>query len=415
MVADAASTVHGLDTGEWVVSALGVGMSATPLWLRLGDVKGARRTAVLGVLFGIGMCAGLAPEAMSLLRVITLACVLPIAGALLVDLALRVPDRITSRGRGLLVLATLVVAACGTAASLPQFEAFGQLVLAPSSMLYAPPLAAAVGAALALLVRLMRRRLGSPPEALASSAWAVMGLLPGTAAAAAALGLVASRTLPVESGWIGALASVATICVLFGHIASIDPRRRPRAGRALRGYVAGALTTAVIGVAGASLARVLPADPILWGVSIGVLWTLGMVVWRAMQKVTHWLLAPFGGRLLDALRDAEPGLLAATTLAEIAGGVLLALRDASGDRDAKPVIYIADPDREVSLDAAGNARVRPATFPPSITERFDEGGTRVVVAREIHASVVRHPEVRALAELLEGHDAQCLVPLSCRR
>ncbi len=412
LVADAASTVHGLDTGEWVVSALGVGLSATPLWLRLGDVKGARRTAWLGVLFGISLCAGLAPEAMSLLREITLACTLPVAGALLVDMALRVPDRLTSRGRGLLTLGALVVAGIGTAASLPPFEALGELVLAPSSMLYAPPLAAGIGAALALVIRLLRRRLGSPPEALAASAWAVMGLLPGTACAGAAIGLVASRTLSVESGWIGALASAAAICILFGHIASIDARRRPRAGRALRGYVAGALTTAVVGSAAAALARVLPSDPILWGVSIGALWVFGMGVWRAMQRVTHWLLAPFGGRLLDALEGSEEALLSATSLAEIAGSVLVAIRDASGDRDAKPVIYIADPDREVGLDAAGNARVRSATFPPSITERFDEGGTRVVVAQEIHAAVVRRPEVRALAELLEGHDAQCLVPLA---
>ena len=412
LVADAASTVHGLDTGEWVVSALGVGLSATPLWLRLGDVRGARRTASLGVLFGIALCASLAPRAMSLLREITLACVLPLAGVLLVDLALRVPDKLTSRGRALLTLGGLVVAALGSAASLPPFDAFGELVLVPSSLLYAPPAAAAIGAALALVIRLMRRRLGSPPEALAASAWAVMGLLPGTACAGAALGLVATRALPVDSGWIGALASAAALCVLLGHIASIDPRRRPRAGRALRGYVAGALTTGILGLSAAGLARTLPADPILWGVAMGALWVFGTAVWRAMQRVTHWLLAPFGGRLLDALQVAERGLLSATSLSEIAGGVLLALRDASGDRDAKPVIYIADPDREVSLDAAGNARVRPATFPPSITERFDADGTRVVVAQEIHAAVVRHPEVRALAELLEGHDAQCLVPLS---
>lgn len=412
LVADAASAMGGLGAVGWATAVVAVALAATPIWLRSlieGEVAGARRTGLLGALLGIAVAASMGRSAASLVRDLSLSVALSSAGALVLELALRVPDVISRRGRPLLVALATIGAGLGVVAVLPPFELFGDLVIAPSRLGLAPLGVFVGGCALALLVRLLRRRLGSGPEALASNAWAVMGLAPALAIVASGAAMILRGRLDAEAA--PGLLSLAAPVLLFGHVSAIDARRRPRAGRAVRRYVAAALTAAFVFAAVATLGPRLPPDPLTLGVLAALGWILSVGVWRGAQRVVHRLLAPYGGRLLDALERIRPQLAHAASLEEIGASVLPPLRDASGDRDAAPVMWTSDPDREVRLDAARNAVVRAADFPPSVRKVFDETPGRVVVASEVHAVVVRQPERRALSDLLEAHDALCLVPL----
>ena len=412
LVADAAAAMGGLGPKGWAMATVAVVLAATPLWLRGltdGEVRGARRSGVLGALLGVAVAASMGRTAASLVRELSLTVALSIAGALVVDLALRVPDTLTRRGRTLTVFLATASIVLSVAAVLPPFSLLGELVIAPPRLALAPVAMFVGGSAVALIVRLLRRRLGSGPEALASNAWAVMGLAPGLMLLLGAAALVARGQLDPDAA--SALFALAAPILLFGHVTAIDPRRRPRAGRAVRRYVAGAFTAALVFGAVAATAELFPSEPVVLGVLAALGWALTVAVWRAAQQAAHRLLAPYGGRLLDALDRVRPALAHATSLSEIGQSVLTPLRDASGDREVAPILWTSAPDREVRLDAAGNAVVRPAPFPPSVQAIFDETPGRVVVASEVHAVVVRQPRRRALSELLEAHDALCLVPL----
>ncbi|HJL31292.1 MAG TPA: hypothetical protein RMI62_19570, partial [Polyangiaceae bacterium LLY-WYZ-15_(1-7)] len=202
LVADAAATgavgtaaaERGLDARAWALAALAVLMTLAPLWLRRlarEEVPGARRVGTLGVVFGVALAAAIEPTRLSLLRELTLQIMLPLAGALLVDLALRVPDELPAakRSRPLLILLTGVAILVGGVASLPPFHLAGELILAPPRLLQVAPLAGLGALGLSLAVRTLRRRFGSTPEALASNAWAVLGLTPAFAAGVAVLAL----------------------------------------------------------------------------------------------------------------------------------------------------------------------------------------------------------------------------------
>ncbi len=412
LVADAASTTGGLGTLGWATAIVAVTLAATPLWLRNlveGEVTGARRVGILGTLLGIAVAGSMGRSAPSLVRDVSLAIAVSSAGALVLELGLRVPDVVSRRGRPLIATLGAVCAALGVAAALPPFEFFDDLVLASPRLALAPLGMFAGSSMAALLVRLLRRRLGSSPEALASNAWAIMGLIPALAVTASAVGMFARGRIDLEAA--PGLMAIAAPILLFGHVSAIDTRRRPRAGRAVRRYVATAITAALVFGVVAFAANRLSSDPLTLGVGATLGWILSVGFWRQSQRTTHRLLAPYGGRLLDALDRIRPGLTHAASLAEIGASVLPPLRDASGDLEAAPILWTSDPDREVRLDAARNAVVRAADFPPSARKVFDETPGRVVVASEVHSVAVRQPERRALSELLEAHDALCLVPL----
>ncbi|MEM9067938.1 MAG: sigma 54-interacting transcriptional regulator [Myxococcota bacterium] len=414
LLADAASDRGGLSAIAWAVAVVAVALTATPLWLRglvEGEVRGARRTAALGVLMGLTLAAGLGPLGVSLTRDLTLAAALSFSGVLVLDLGFRVPDVISRRGRALMIVGALASTLAATAAVLPPFELWGELILAPARLSFAPPAMMLGAMGIALAARLFRRRFGSTPEALASNAWAVMGLLPSFGAGLAAMLLVMGETLPRDSVWVSALLVVAAPILLFGHITAIDSRRRPRAGFEVRRYVAATFTMALVAAAAAFLYESLPRDPVTFTVAAALWWVGSVALWRGAQRAVHRLLAPYGGRLLDAVERVREGFREVTSLEEIAGRVLPYLRDASGDRDADPVLWVVDPGREARIDAARNARVRSAAFPPSVQAVFEETPGRVVVAREVHAVVVRRPERRALSELLDAQEALCVVPL----
>ncbi|MAT26366.1 MAG: hypothetical protein CMN31_01960 [Sandaracinus sp.] len=411
-----AAAERGLDARAWALAALAVLMTLAPLWLRRlarEEVPGARRVGTLGVVFGVALAAAIEPTRLSLLRELTLQIMLPLAGALLVDLALRVPDELPAakRSRPLLILLTGVAILVGGVASLPPFHLAGELILAPPRLLQVAPLAGLGALGLSLAVRTLRRRFGSTPEALASNAWAVLGLTPAFAAGVAVLALAELGRLEGRGGWALLTVAAGGAVALFGHTALVDPRRRPRAGRAVRGWVAHGLTALGLGAAAFALHDQLPHDPISFTVAMVLAWIAAMLLWTGMRRATHRLLAPYGGRLLDAIGAARRELVRATSLEELAERVLVPLREASGDPMATPQLWTVDPGRAADVDAAANPRSRPQGFPGFLLAHLEATPGAVVVTRDVDAKVVRQPELRPLGELLESHDALCAVPL----
>ena len=410
LIADAASSPSGLDQQGWLLSFLSFALTMAPLGLRgLVDagVRGARRVGLLGTLCGIGFIASL--DSHLFVRDLTFAFVFSLASFLVVDVALAERAR---RGRLLLASISLTVAFAASLATLPAFEFGGETILVPASWRLLPPYLGLVAIGFALFLRLLRKRLGSSPEILASGAWAIMGLVPALVLGILLVVLSQTDVLTWESPWIRGLTALGVCVFLFGHIASIDPRKRPRAGRSVRSYVAGALTVILIGSAAVFSFRMLPVEPISFGIVSAIGWVGGFQLWRFSKRVVHRLLAPYSGRLLDALAGVGDELGKATSLSEIAQIALSLLRDASGDNQSDPVLWILSPPLEARLDAARNSQVRDGEFPCSLRSFFDEAPGTIIIADEVHAQVVRRPTFRTLSEFLDTLDGFCVVPLN---
>jgi len=412
LVADAASTLGELHRMQWAIAIAGILLTLAPLLLRRrigAEAPGARRVGMLGVTFGVGLCAGLSPFGQSLASDLAYALSAAAAGAIVLDLAVGVPDRLPPfrRARPLLVLGAIAATAMGGAASLPAFELFGEPMVAPPRFLYAPALYGTGCAALGLLIRIARRRWGSTPEALASNAWAVLGIAPLVAACATALGLTAEG----ETRWSLPLVAAGGVVTLYGHTALVDATRRLQAGHAVRRAVAAGFTLALAGTAVVFAHPQLPRDPYALAVLTVAALSTSALVWRGAQVMAHRLLAPYGGRLLDALDRARAELGRVSSVDELAESVLGPLRDATGDTSAMPLLLTFDPPREARIDAARQPHVRRIVAPPSLVRRLDAEPGQLVEARSVHAQVVRRPDVRELSELLASWEALCVVPL----
>lgn len=414
LVADAAAGGGGLDGARRALAALAFALTLTPFFvagLVRDDVVGARAVGALGTLGGISLAAVLQPLQLSGLREVTLAITLPLVAFALIELAWKVPDvlAVRRRARPLLTLATGVVLVLAVVASMPPVTLFGDLVLVPTFFAQLPARSVMVALALALVLRAMRRRLGSSPEALAANAWALLGLVP-----ALALVGVVWQTHDTRGGltlWALGTSTVAGALVLFGHLALVDPRRRLRAGRSVRRYVALGATAIAVGAAGFFAHGRFPNEPVPLAVTLVLAWLVAIVFHALTERTVHRLLAPYGGRMLDAIARARVELVRSSRLEELSDTVLVPLREASGTPEAMPLLLTSDPGHEVRLDAAGNARVRPAELPAMLRDVL-EGAPGRVISREITTSMVRRAELRPLGEWMLSCDALCVVPLS---
>jgi two-component system response regulator HydG len=414
LVADAAASGGGLDGARRALAAVAFALTLTPFFvagLVRDEVVGARAVGVLGTLGGISLAAVLQPLQLSGLREVTLAITLPLVAFVLIELAWKVPDvlAVRRRARPLLTLATGVVLVLAVVASMPPVTLFGDLVLVPTFFAQLPARSVMVALALALVLRGLRRRLGSSPEALAANAWALLGLVP-------ALALVGVVWQPHDTPgglalWALGTLTAAGAVVLFGHLALVDPRRRLRAGRSVRRYVAHGATAIAVGAAGFFAHGRFPNEPVPLAVTLVLAWLVVIVFHAITERTVHRLLAPYGGRLLDAIVRARAELVRSSRLEELSDAVLVPLREASGTPEAMPLLLTSDPGREVRLDAAGNARVRPAELPAMLRDVL-EGAPGRVVSREITTLMVRRAELRPLGEWMLSCDALCVVPLS---
>ncbi|MBX3252184.1 MAG: hypothetical protein KF901_33730, partial [Myxococcales bacterium] len=429
LVADAAAEARGLDRLTWLLAGLAIAFTLTPFFVRglvRDEIPGARSVGLLGGLAGVALASSLVPHALSGLRELTLALLLPLVAFVLVDLAWRVPDALALRRRlrPALLLATGSALVLGVLASMPALSLGSELVLVPSFFARLPlwSVLAAIVAALAL--RLSRRRLGSTPEALAANAWAVLGLLP--ALAAGTVVVLAHRGL-APTTWAPTLVATGAAAALFGHVALVDPRRRLRAGRAVRRSVVRALGVVAVGALAFVAHDALPREPIPFVTALVLGWAGVSGFLYLAERAVHRLLAPYGGRLLDAVKTAREALPRCAHLDDLTAAVLRPLREATGSPDAQPLLLGLDPGREASLDAAGNPRIRARDFPEELlflADLGDEGAAssaalqsalessgRLIIARSIDAQVVRRAELRPLGELLHALDALCVVPL----
>lgn len=414
LVADAAAGGGGLDGVRRALAGLAFALTLTPFFvagLVRDEVVGARAVGALGTLGGISLAAVLQPLQLSGLREVTLAITLPLVAFALVELAWKAPDvlALRRRARPLLTLATGVVLVLAVVASMPPVTLFGDLVLVPAFFAQLPARSVMVALALALVLRGLRRRLGSSPEALAANAWALLGLVP----ALALVGVVwqMDDTPGGLALWALATLTAAGAVVLFGHLALVDPRRRLRAGRSVRRYVAHGATALAVGSAGFFAHGRFPDEPVPLAVTLVLAWLVAIVFHAITERTVHRLLAPYGGRLLDAIVRARAELVRSSRLEELSDAVLVPLREASGTPEAMPLLLTTDPGREVRLDAAANARIRPAELPAMLRDVLESAPGRVV-SREITTLMVRRAELRPLGEWMLSCDALCVVPLS---
>lgn len=414
LVADAAAGGGGLDGARRALAGLAFVLTLTPFFvagLVRAEVIGARAVGVLGTLGGISLAAVLQPLRLSGLREVTLAITLPLVAFLVIELAWKVPDAlpIRRRARPLLTLTTGVVLVLAVVASMPPVTLFGDLVLVPAFFAQLPARSVVVAVGLALVFRALRRRLGSAPEALAANAWALLGLVP-----ALPLVVVVWHAHDSREGlepWALAALSVAGGGVLLGHLALVDPRRRLRAGRSVRRYVSYGATALAVGGAGFFAHGRFPNEAVPLAVTLVLAWLAALVFHAVTERAVHRLLAPYGGRLLDAIVRARAELPRSSRMEELSDAVLVPLREASGTPDAMPFLLTADPGREVRLDAAGNARIRTAELPAMLRDVIETAPGRVI-SREITSLMVRRAELRPLGEWFLSYDALCVVPLS---
>ncbi|MFW5925975.1 MAG: sigma 54-interacting transcriptional regulator [Myxococcota bacterium] len=413
LAADVASVHGGLSVVGGAVMVLAALLSLTPFATRgRAEVRGARRVAALGVCGALALLAAVELGEGSLAAGIAARLGAAVAGALVVDLAMTVPRGLASAAsrrlmRGVVFLAAMGCMVAGSVAIAPAFELAGRVWLLPPSLKGVPFVFAMAAAALALAARLWHRRASDDPLALASNAWAVMGLLPAAVIAPAGLVLVAQG----YDDWGRGAAALAVGLAVAGHVALVDPRRRLHADRTSRRASSAVLTLAALVALAWWAQPLVPADPTGLAVAVAVALVLAVPVYGLMSPMVHRVLAPDRGRLLDAIARIEAGLGTVCTLDELARTVLGPLRDASRAPDATPVLYTVHPPLELSIDAAREPHVRARSLSETLQSRLLERPEEVLVRGGLEGHVVRRPDLRPLVNALVELDALCVVPL----
>lgn len=419
LIAEVAATGTDLDGMAVALCVLGLAASAVPLWMRrvTEERTGARRVGLLGVATGVTLVAWAVPGLSSLYLDVAGALAPPLAGALAVDLALDTPDRPAALvRRRALVRALLGSGAAASAVALladaPVFVLFERTVLVPPRWRLAAPAFAVSALAVALALRLSRRRLGSTPEALAAGGWAQLGLATALGSAAAVGALAAAGTVPAASPLLRGGLAVGALALPVGHVAMLGARRQVRAGRNARRLLAGTAAVGLVSVGAALLADRLPRDPVAVGAGLAFATVLAALAFRVAAALVRRALSPFGGRLLDGARAALDEAVSATSLEEVGAAVLPHLRRASDDPEAAPLLFTLDPPREVRVDAASTAHVEERELSPVLRGTLSERPGEVVVSAPLAEQVVRRADLRPLVDALDRLDALCVVPLA---
>ncbi len=420
LVLEVAGSSASVDLTAALACAVAVGLAALPFWALRGGTRraGARRVSLLGVAAGVALVRYAEPGLDSLYLDLGAAIALPAVGGLAAHLAIDIPDAppaIASRRRALvalLVAAGIVGGVMSILAVGPVLPLGDELLVVPARWVRAGPAVAAGGVVLAIGLRLVRRRLGSSPEALAAGSAAHLGAWVALGLCATAIGLAFNDPAGV-SGAPARLALVAgALALAVGHAAMLGVRRQVHAGRNTRLVLAGAVTLGGIGAGVASLAGALPPQPFALGVAAAAVLLLGAALNRLVTAGVDRALAPFGGRLLRASDEALTAAVGATSLDELGQAVLPPLRRASDTLDADPLLLCFDPPREVRVDAASVAHVEGRESSEALRAWLHERPGEVIVTAPLLDQVVRRAELRGLAEALDRMDALCVVPLS---
>ena len=413
LIADAAAAGGGLSNASWLVAIAAALMPCVPFAissLLADEAKGARRVGTLCICLGLLLAGSLGPAAVSITRDIAVSVLCPFAAALLSDLAMLTPDRAPeSRLRPLVVVLAVAAGACGLAAALPAFEIGDTLLIAPPRFAVAPPAFALFALALATLIRLRRRTWGTP-EALASNAWALLGLVPATALLGtfAYFAFVRGDALRSDSFRLAAAAAAAMLS--YAHVALIDPRRRLNAGRAAREAIAFFLPATACVALIVWLGPRIPRESAVFAAALALLLLAGL--WRGLRGQVIRVLSPFGGRLLGAIERAQKDLGVVADLDELARATLTPLRKAASE--VTPVLYTLAPARSVRVDAAGTPRIESAPVADALEIHLADVPQEIMVTGDLKSRVVREANLRPVVEVLEAEDCLCAIPLGVR-
>ncbi|MEZ4337185.1 MAG: sigma 54-interacting transcriptional regulator [Sandaracinaceae bacterium] len=406
-----------LDPVAVIICVVAVAFAAVPIWAlrKQREHVGARRVALLGVACGVALVRVADPAAPSLTLDLASAMGLPTVGGLTLSLAFDVPDSppaLARRRRWIQGLAGLgALAALAAVLSVVPHEWLGGW-LVPARWVFAAPAYLAFAWVLALGLRLVRRRVGSTPEALAAGGSAHLAIWAALAALVAAAALVSTDTLPERSIGVRGLAVAAGTALIAGHVGMLGARRQVHASRNTRTVIAATLTLALAGVLAGWAGDALPREPVPFGVTIAFALLAGWFLHRALDGAIARLLAPFGGRLVDGSQEALEKAVGATTLAELGELVLPPLRRAADTPDADPLLFCVDPPRCVRVDAAAVPHVDERELPSALHGVLEAKPGEIVVSAPLVEQVVRRADLRPLVSALESVDALCVVPLS---
>ncbi len=417
LVAHAASFRQGLDPADTALAGLAVLLSLLyPFMLQRAGAAAPHRIGLLALAAAGVLVGGLRPVSESLALQSARVVALSAFAGLLSDLALVAPDRLRPLRRlstwapyGLAAASALA----GLAALMPAVRLFGLLLLARPWVAAIPLGHAALSIVFALGVRLLRRQLGSDLASLTANTWAVLGLLPAAALTAAlAAAWLAEGTAPEGLPRSAAVGAIAMFTVL-GHVLMADGTRRLRAGAASRDAAAAALAMAAVGGGAALLELRVPEQPLLIVLSVAVAAAATAALFWLLRPVSHRWLAPYGGRLLAGIDQAIDRLAGCQSFAELGRAVLPALRTASGEVTAEPLLYALHPTLQVRIDAAGEPHLAERELSPALRDLLQVAPGEILIRRSLQRQIVRQPPLRPVVDALREMDALCAVPL-CR-
>jgi DNA-binding NtrC family response regulator len=413
LLANLAASTPALDPAGWALAACAALLSLVPAVAQRQDARpGARRIAWMAFALAIAL-VGRAQHALSLTLELAARAPLPWAAALAADLAFDVPDQPPRLARFARLRAFLFGLA-GVTSSIGAASVLGPLpggLLVGEGLGSLVPIVSLALLAIALLLRVLRRRLGSEPEALAASAGAGTGTFAALVVSLLAVALVLGGETSADGQPIRGLFAAAAMCLVVGHLSIRGELRPVGAAEATRRVVSGFLLVGIVGVVVAQLAPVLPDDRTALGVIAAGLAVVAAGLGMVLREVVERIVAPDAGRLLSALALADRASAGARDLDTLGAAILGPLRKASRRADAEPLLFSVDPPRAVRIDAAGLAHVEPRSLSPALLERLTARPGEIVLRGPIEVLVVRRPDLRALAESLETLDAIAVVPL----
>jgi len=413
LVAQGAAGGATVDAVNLVIIALACAVSMAPLFvLRPDALAGARRVALLSGSAAAVLAANLWPGDYALLPEVVNAAAIPLGAAALLSLSAAVPDVPSIIARKLWILrlgvgAVMLSGWVGLLAVLPPVRVAGGVWLAPAWALSAPQVGGFLALAVATVLRLLRRRLGSDARALAANMWAALGCL---FALSCALVLVA---LPAAASgrWSAGLWALLAVSLSGGHLWLVDAKRALVAGPLGRAVLATSLTLGIVAAAAAFGTQGLPPDTfartlVVFGALLGA-YALRSLLSRAVR----WIFAPERGRLLDALDEIDADLADSRGFEDLVARVLRPLRRAVTSPEAAPALYCMNPDTLIRLDAAGQTRCRARQLPSLVLSRLAGEDPAPLLLDELRPMLVRHPEHRELVAVLEEMDALAILPL----
>jgi len=423
LVADVAALSGGLDPLGKAIAFIAIVGALSLMWVARGQTAaGSRAVSLMGLAGGLTLVPMSGPDPKLLSAQLSTLLGQSLLAALVLDLAARVPDRVPWADRRslrmTLHIGVAAVALCALASAGAPPDMFGPGVIVPASFARWPTTLLALSVAGALALRLSRQRGGSSAAALAANGWGVLSLVPALLCMA---WLLSARAGFFDPGPLAPRAVWSALVVVLGvgHLRMVDPTERVRVGRATRRAATVSLTFATVCALALLIGTRVGPGVDHHGATQGAflaVWAaaalaVGLALASVVRPIVRVLLAPSGGRLLDAIATAEAELPRARHLDGLVEAMLAPLREASGDPESRPRLFTFSPDREAGIDAAGRGQLSPRALSPVLLQHIKSQPGEIVLRSPLEALAVREPTLRPLIDALVELDALCVVPL----